>query len=88
MIPKRQIKVWRWIKKLSLSFCGTIPVEEDDGVGEWIWIEPNEEEWTQYCDELLSKYRNMSVMEKYFYRQSNPIIDELLKDLKSVKGDD
>jgi hypothetical protein len=30
----------------------------------------------------------MSVTEKYFYRQSNPIIDELLKDLKDVKGDD
>lgn len=86
MIPKRKIKVWHWIKNPSLSFCGNIPVEEDDGVGEWIWIEPNEEEWVQYCDNLLSKYFSMSVSEKYFYRKDNPIIDELLEEKHRVKG--
>lgn len=43
MIERRPIKVWRWIKEPTICFpCGSIPMQNDDGIGYYEEIYLNE----------------------------------------------
>ena len=81
MIERRPIKVWRWIKEPTICFpCGSIPMQNNDGIGHYEEVYLNEIEWKEYCDGLLKEYKSLNYKDKYFFRKNNPIIEELLGD--------